>query len=363
MDDVAILAVINNPDLKIARADAGVAHAQAFAAGLLPDPQLALTRDFPRNPHDSAAGRDEARKADLNLLWQEWQVVAKARGLFVKLVDGERLQRLLEQNRALFDDRYRRTKQALDQGLLTRDAVTPNLTALQDVDKQLRDLERQRNADRHELNALLGLAPRAAVPLRDTIALPALDDARVQAALADLPRRRPDLLALQYGWHAQDERYRAAIAGQFPTFGVGFTRARDTGGVQTLGFGVTLSLPFFNGDRGNIAIEQATRHRLQREYQNRLNSATGDVDRILAEQRINLRQLGDVKRGVALLSAAASEAGRALRAGGIDALVYGNLQASLLGKQIEQVNLEQAILQQRVALLALIGGELPVQPD
>src|SRR4051812_7767772 len=36
--EVAMLAVVNNPDLKVARAATGVAHAQAFAAGLLPDP-------------------------------------------------------------------------------------------------------------------------------------------------------------------------------------------------------------------------------------------------------------------------------------------------------------------------------------
>src|ERR1700674_4433748 len=45
--EVAMLAVVNNPDLKTARAAAGIAHAQAFAAGLLPDPQLSLAADVP----------------------------------------------------------------------------------------------------------------------------------------------------------------------------------------------------------------------------------------------------------------------------------------------------------------------------
>src|ERR1700694_1808538 len=47
MTEVAMLAVVNNPDLKIARATAGVAHAQAFAAGLLPDPHLGAFVDVP----------------------------------------------------------------------------------------------------------------------------------------------------------------------------------------------------------------------------------------------------------------------------------------------------------------------------
>lgn len=37
-EQLAVLAVIANPDLKAARARVGVADAQAFAAGLLPDP-------------------------------------------------------------------------------------------------------------------------------------------------------------------------------------------------------------------------------------------------------------------------------------------------------------------------------------
>src|SRR3977135_1136749 len=45
--EVAMLAVVNNPDLNTARAAAGIAHAQAFAAGLLPDPWVGLAADFP----------------------------------------------------------------------------------------------------------------------------------------------------------------------------------------------------------------------------------------------------------------------------------------------------------------------------
>ncbi len=138
MMDVAMLAVVNNPDLKVARADAHVSQAQAFAAGLLPDPQFHFGLDFPRNAlgavtafnmslsgdinaliqHDAnrKAAQDEARKTDLNLLWQEWQVVAKARTLFVRVTQDQRLMEVLAKNRALFADRYDRTQSALDRG-------------------------------------------------------------------------------------------------------------------------------------------------------------------------------------------------------------------------------------------------------
>lgn len=386
MDDVAILAVVNNPDLKVARANAQVLHAQAFAAGLLPDPQFSLTRDFPQNPQagsssafnlnlledinalirrhfGSKAGKYNARKTDLNLLWQEWQVVTKARTLYIQVVKGRQLMRVLQKNRVLFADRYRRTQIALDRGLLTLNAVIPHLAALQDIDKQIRNLERQQNINRHSLNALLGLAPEAPVPLREDVLPPALDETGLLARLSGLPRRRPDLLALQYGYQAEDQRYRAAILGQFPIFNIGFTRARDTGGIYTNGFGVTLNLPIFSGNRGNVAIEEATRQKLHDEYQNRLNAAYSDVHRILAEQRINARQLHDVEQGIVELSRVVAKADEAFRARNIDALSFVSLQASLLSKQIEKLNLEQSILEQRVVLQALVGGELPSTKD
>jgi len=381
MDDVAILAVLNNSELKLARADVRIAHAQAFAAGLLPDPTLSLTRDFPsnggpgassafnlnlgfdlnallRHPLDARAAAADARKTDLNLLWQEWLVVARARSLFVRQVQSRRLMRVLQDSRDLSAERYERTQAALDRGLLTLDAVAPQLAALQDAQRQIHDLERQLNADRHDLNALLGLAPQVQLPLADSVALPALDEAAVLAALPQLPERRPDLIALRHGYEAEDGRLRAAILGQFPTFTVGFTRARDTSHVDTSGFGVSLSLPIFNGNRGNVAIEEATRDKLHAEYQGRLNAAHGDVYRLLAEQRINLRQLQEAEQGLASLTRAAAQWQQAFRMRQIDALAYAGLQGSVLAKQIERTNLEQAVLLQRVALQTLIGGAL-----
>jgi outer membrane protein TolC len=122
-----------------------------------------------------------------------------------------------------------------------------------------------------------------------------------------------------------------------------------------------LSLPIFSRNRGPIAVEQATRQQLYAEYQQRLNAADRDIHRILSEQRINRRQLLDVDRGLTDLSQAAVKTNAAFQAHGIDALAFASLQAALLSKKVERINLEQAILEQRVALQTLAGGELPVR--
>ena len=384
MTEVAMLAVVNNPDLKIARATAGVAHAQAFAAGLLPDPHLGALVDVPDRGQTAtttaynfglsydvmslltrapryAAARQDARKTDLNVLWQEWLVVAMARQLFVRLTEERQLMEILEQTRVLFADRYRLTQTALDRGLLTLDAVTPHLVALQDVSRQINDLERLSSQSRHDLSALLGLDPEVPVPLVGPATLPLLDDSAVKKVLPDLPRRRPDLIALQAGYAAQEQRYRVAILSQFPSLVIGFTRARDATDMHSAGLNVSLNLPVFNRNRGGIAVEKATREQLYIEYQQRLNTANSGIDRILAEQRINRRQLGEIDAGLADLSRAADKTNAAFKAHDINALVFANLQASLLAKKIERINLEQAILEQQVALQTLVGGELPVR--
>jgi hypothetical protein len=69
---------------------------------------------------------------------------------------------------------------------------------------------------------------------------------------------------MKAGYASQDETLRAAILAQVPRIGLGFTRAGDTSNVQTLGFGITLDLPTFDRNQGNIATERATRQKLFR---------------------------------------------------------------------------------------------------
>lgn len=377
--EVAMLAVANNPDLRLARDDLAIAHAQSFAAGLLPDPQLALNHDI----SNSAAGPDttkafsvglsydvnvliqhvagvraaraDERKISLTLLWQEWQVVSQARVLFARLVHGQRLIKVLDDSRVLFTDRAQRTAQAQARGLVASDVALQALASLQDIDKQLYDARRQAGQNAKDLNALLGLEATAAVPLQDGGAFP--PGAAPAAALADLRRRRPDLLALEAGYESQDERYRGAVLAQFPAVNVGLTRARDTGNVYSNAYGVTLSLPFLNRNRGNIAVEAATRQRLHDEYRQRVQASRGEIRAVLAQRDMDQERLGRVRAASAVLSMALERTGLAYRADAVDALAFGNARAALLAKQVEQIALEQQIAEQDIALQTLLGVE------
>jgi cobalt-zinc-cadmium efflux system outer membrane protein len=379
--EVAMLAVANNPELRLARADAGVARAQAFSAGLLPDPQLALSREavmgspagatmaftagltvdiaalLARSSTHAAADAD-SRKSRLDLLWQEWQTVAKARLLFVKLDAIDRSQAVLGQQRALFRPRLDAATQAVERGLVGSDAATPQLAAYEDANRQWNDQERQRNQARHDLNALLGVAPEVTLVLVGPADVGSMDADQVRAAIAESPRRRPDLLALQAGFEAQDDRYRGALRAQFPAITVGPTRARDTSNVNTAGVSLGIALPLFNRNRGNIAIESATRDKLRIDYQQRLDATAVESHRLLEEQAILRRQLAGIDASLPALALAAERAGQAYAASNIDALALTNVEGALLARRLERIAAQQALQEQAIALQALLGTHL-----
>ena len=381
--NLATLAVLNNPELKLARDEAGIVHAQAFAAGLLPDPQINLSRDLSNSAgangskafgyglsfdigalwtHSAmvSAANAESRKTDLNALWQEWQVIAQARLLYVKLIQNKKLLKLLNQNIQLYSERLTLSEVALEKKLLLNDTVLSNLTSLQDLQKQTHEVERQLNQTQQELHALLGMDLNVELRLRDDFSFPAIDEKQVKAALLNIAVRRADLMALDAAYQAQDQRYRAAIQAQFPALNIGLTHAGDASGVYSNGVGLTLSLPLLNRNRGNIAIELATRQKLYDEYQQRLRIARSDIEKILSDQAINQVQLREVEVGLSKLTSAAQQASIAYQHKHIDAFTYMNVRVSLLSKQVEEINLQQMMMEQRVALQTLIGGDLPV---
>ncbi|MGH8820415.1 MAG: TolC family protein [Rhodoferax sp.] len=386
MDEVAMLAVANNPKLKQARDALGIAHAQSFAAGLLPDPQLGLTSDHPTNGTSSntnsfnlnlsydvnalllrsskkGAAVASERQVNADLLWQEWQVVSQARLLFTKLTAQDALLRQLQPARVLLADRYRRSQQALAAGNATIDFASADLVALQGIERQISELERSRLQNRASLDAVLGLSSNAPLRLIGEPSAAPIDAAQVRAGLEQRLSQRPDLQALRDGYRSQEEKFRGAVLAQFPALNVGLTRARDTSGLYTMGFGLTLSLPIFNRNRGNIAIENATRKKLFDEYQNRFNSAYSEVAVALDNLPLLQSQLQQTRHGVAELETVAQRAEAAYHAGNLAAPDYVRLQAALLDKKTEAINLQEALMEQQIALETLLGPDLPEQTN
>jgi outer membrane protein TolC len=376
--EVAMLAIANNPRLRVERDKAGVAHAEAYAAGLLPDPSVSYEHDKPVGNAPGAtdaftaglsldlgslvtrtarvaSARAGEREVDLNLFWSEWQTIAQARTLFARVYYTRRLvARLQREHTALAPVQIAITR-ALESGDLTYEVAGAGLNAAADVTNQLTAAERQLHQDEHDLHDLLGLD--ASTPLHLTGAPFAAnpDPLQVQQALAEMAKRRPDLLALKAGYAAQQAKLHAAVLAQFPAITVGFVRARDNSNIASAGFTIGLSLPLFDGNRGNIAIARATRRQLHDAYTARLLTDRNEVQRLYADLQSDLAQRKLLAVHATQLTQAKQAAQANYAAGRLDWPTYLALRANSLASDTTLLALEQNTHATAIALNALVG--------
>lgn len=380
MTDVAILAVANNPQLKVARAERGIAHAQAFAAGLLPDPVLDLAHGVPTaGPSETStsdlgltydveailahplvvrAAKASAQQLDLDVLWMEWQVAGKAQQLFVRDVYQAKMLALLHKEAETLTRQHAQLVQAGVVGDVSQATVAADLATLQAVEARVHDAERQYLKTRQALDAWLGLSPRATLHLTGPAAIQAPKDDDVSRALAALSRRRPDLLALQAGYRSADARYRQAILQQFPAIQVGFAKARDADGIYTRGFQVSLTLPLFNRNRGNIAVTKATREKLHVEYSLRLTQAQDQVEQILQDQKLLAKQRAQLEHAATSAGATVQRMQAVAVSGDVSDLELVKLQTNAWDRRLEWLTIDETMLEQQAALRTLLG-EVP----
>lgn len=376
--EVAMLAVANSPELRLKRDELGIAHAQAFAAGLLPDPQIGIGIDHPTTSGQGlvnafnlglsydigsllarssrvAASRLSEQQVHLELLWSEWQTIARARELFDNIVADRQLAKRLGVEQTALDAMLPQIRRALKAGDLTYDGASVGLNAGADVANRLADSTRKLNQDEHDLHALLGLAAQVPLDLVGPMYASAYSQDDITQALAAMLKRRPDLLSLQVGYAAQDAKLREAIQSQYPGLSIGFNHAGDTSAVHSNGLSVALNLPIFNRNRGNIAIESATRQKLHDDYDARVQAARLDIDRLAQDQMQYNAQRERVAQHAAELDLARDAAVKAYAANLLDWPTYLSIRAAALAADTDLLTFDSNRAQAAVALDAVIG--------
>jgi outer membrane protein TolC len=248
---------------------------------------------------------------------------------------------------------------ALDAGNLTYDSASAGLNAEADVHKREADVSIALHQAESALRLLLGLAPSAPLDLLGASYQPIPTAGQVQAALHELPQRRPDLLALQAGYESQQAKLRSAILAQFPALTIGFNSARDTSAVYTRGFSLGISVPLFDRNRGNIAIERATRQQLHDDYAARVLATRSDIRRIADDLATLDRQAGALGAHARQLGRARAAAERAWQAGALDWPTYLAIRSNALGADLDLLAVRQERARQAIALQALLGSTDP----
>ncbi len=370
-DEIAVLAVLNSPELRARRAAAKVSQAQVFNAGLLPDPQISGSADFPASPGATiayavsaavdvqalitrsaalAAAKGSARQADLDLLWAEWQVAQQARQLAWTAMTDEARAALLRRVRDQARQRAGASAAAMARGDATGPAAGADLAVEMDVQAQLTLAEHDAAKARLDLNALPDLKPEVRVPLAPGPSPTTYGPDALAAAARQVADRRPDLLALKAGYAAQDARLRQAILTRFPLLNLSANHAGDNTGILSNGVAGTFALPIFNGNRGQVAIEKATREQLHDEYQARLDQAEAEVAAARAELVSDRQALGELEASVPRLEAIARQASAAYARGDIDGATYLTLVQNALARRADLEDKRLAALQAEASL-------------
>lgn len=370
--EIAVLAVLNSPDLEAKRRALGVKGAEVFQAGLLPDPQVSIGSDKPVSGPDTqtaynvspsfdiagmlaAASNHRAAKftrqqADLDLLWAEWSTAQQARTLAETVIATERRGAYLRQVLATASDRYDRSARALGRHDVTLQTNAADLAAKLDAETQAAAALHDAQKARRDLNALLNLDASVTLPLVEGPPPSTYDEPAVRAALASLPARRADLLALQAGYRAQDAKVRQAVIAQFPLLSVAFAYAKDPAGTTTQGLSGVLELPVFLNKYADAKVQTATREQLRAEYQARLDQTEAEVRNAQAELAGAVRQAAVLRVDVPRLEALATPALAAYDRGDLDSQTYLTLIQNVLSKRAD---LDDRELAARVAEIQL----------
>ncbi|HQT47093.1 MAG: hypothetical protein B7X08_06555 [Acidocella sp. 20-63-7] len=383
---VAMLAVRNDPDLIAARAQHGVTAAALLTAGLPPDPSFsggfaALLSGPAAMPALSAglaqdistfftyratrlAAKSGLAQIDADILWQEWQVADQAEQLCVTLVSTEQALASLHADASALRALNQAVRSAVSSGDLTVADASASATTLAGIEAGLNTQDQTQAQTRNHLDALLGLAPGVAIALIIPKVTP-IPAAVVQRAIETLPSRRPDLIALRYGYQQANETLRAAIISQFLPISIGASGGRDASGVASMGPQVTLTLPLFNHNRAAIKVDEASSAALRAQYAASLDAAVAGAGALEARLPMLQTQLTRAEAAATQAHALAQIASRAYRAGTIDARAQADLIAAAGERLRETIALRTQLQTGQFSLATLLGLGLPsiVPPD
>lgn len=381
LQQIGQMAIHRNPDLVAARAGHGIAQAQLESAAALPNPMLSasyagvlsgpgalpaialgLGQDIKAliiRPAKVGAARAQLAQVDAGILWQEWQVSAKAELTALELATARRQLALAAESSRLWDEQLARSRTALDQGDISMLAFVRDSQRMADARQQASALATLAQARQQELAGLLGLSSAIDIPVAFPTPIATTDPALVTGRLEGITGYRPDLIALQAGYESQEQNVRQSVLAQFPAMTLGGNVGRDTGNVKTAGLDVSIELPIFNHNQAGIRVEEATRDKLAAEFRARVIAAKNELTSLIAQQALSDGQRVQKATQLAADRALVPKLQAALARHDVDALTYVDAVTAQNAKEQELIGLESTIAAQNLAIQTLSGLGMP----
>jgi len=279
--EAEVVALVFNPDLRIARLEAGVTRAAADNAGLWDDPVLGVDIErivsgaggadpwvvgavlgitFPvsgRLEAEKARAGAEAHSSLVRIVALEWATRAALRELWVQWsAAGVRVEITSE-----FVGRLRDVVELADRqeraGSITRVDARLFRVSLAAAEADLIGARGREAELRLQLIALLGLAPEHELELRPSVAFPprATDPVELRALLEEA---NPELNAVRAEYEVSEESLRTEVRKQFPDITIGPGYGTDQGDDRVL-VGISLPVPLWNRNQQGVAVAEAER--------------------------------------------------------------------------------------------------------
>lgn len=362
-----IIALVYNPDLRVARLRAGVAKATAEYAGLWDDPELSIdvlniTQSVPDPWVIGSAiaftipvsGRlkvekaraEAAMHAELERVSEsEWTVLRDvANGWLEWSAEGYKL-RETEAILAKLDSVVSSTSRLAEAGELPRTE-----SALFSIEQASRRAERDRlraavEENEQELRALMGLSPSAPLNL-----IPTLSAGSGATDLWEPNEGHPTLARLRREHEVADKTLLGEIRKQYPdiTFG---PQGESDEGQSRIGFIGAIPIPILNSNKGGIAEARAEREVALAAYETEYERMVGRLAALRARlSGIRSRRANIYETLVPLVDRQVADADRLLKLGEGDSLVLlesllrsNEAKLQLIDLQLEEAQTENEI--------------------
>lgn len=373
---LAVIAVLENPDLKAQRAKVGVTDAQVFAARLLPDPSFQANFDKRLSGPDQhngygaqigldlntlrtravsrQAGEADKQQVRLDLAWAEWNTAGQARLEGVRVFELSRQLKLAELSAQSARKLFNAVSHAAGHGDVSATDLDARRQALVDSETKLRQAESALVTAKGDLNKQLGLSPETVIALAAPEASPVPPAAAILVSQAI--ERRLDLKALQAGYRSSEANLHKAVLEQFPNLSLALAGASDTANNKTIGPIIGFTLPLWNRNRGNIAIATATREQLRAEYEARLFQTRAEITAGVEGLSALRQQRADLASQMPPLQRYAEATHRASARGDIAAATAEAAQQAMRDRELALFQIDQQIEEQTIALELLSGG-------
>lgn len=306
------LALLLNPGLRLARAEAGVATATREYAGLLDDPALStevrhalkdtpepwvlgaglsfsipLTNELSKQTDAATAAE---RAAFLRVAAREWEVQLELALLLKSYQSLSKSLVYLEENTGLLRQLNRKAEALVRNDQMSRASGRAISLELLDRESQRLELEAEIHDARLRILETIGLVPDADVNIETKEIL------QFPASGSDISSNL-DLQILRAEFDAADHAYHMEVLRQYPRLSLGPLFERD-GDQDSAGVGIEVPIPLFNRNRLAIAQAQAQRKLALTKARVRQQALVFETKRLAAQISNVEAQLEFLRRGV-----------------------------------------------------------------